>query len=162
MIPLGLAAWAIRHQVTPLALQELAAQLGMFPDPPVFTGHDPRSEAYVQSNVRLTAPSRAEKLFRNNVGVLKDDTGRPVRYGLANDTHALNDEVKSGDLIGIRRVTILPEHVGQIIGQFVSYECKPEGWTYTGTDREVAQGKWAGFVVSQGGHARFTTGPGSL
>lgn len=162
MIPFGLAAWAVRHGVTALALQELTDHLGMRTDAPVFAGHDPRSEAYAQSQVRLTAHTRNEKLFRNNVGVLKDDTGRPVRYGLANDTHALNDEVKSGDLIGWRRVVIGPEHVGKTIAQFVSLECKPEAWTYTGTDREVAQGKWAALVVSQGGHARFTTGPGSL
>jgi len=58
----------------------------------------------------------------------------------------VNQSLKSGDLIGIRPG-----------GQFVSLECKPAGWKYTGTPRELAQAKWAALVRSLGGHARFVT-----
>ena len=120
------------------------------------------SESAVQAVVRLEAARKGLKMWRNNVGVLKDDTGRPVRYGLANDSPALNKVVKSGDLIGIRPVLITHEHVGHTIGQFVSRECKRVGWQYCGTEREVAQLNWARLVIANGGDAKFTVGEGSL
>ena len=121
-----------------------------------------KSEDVVQQRVRLEAPSKGVLLFRNNVGVLKDITGRPVRYGLANDSKRMNESVKSADLIGLRRVLIEPKHVGLVIGQFVSRECKHEGWTYGGTEHEVAQLKWVTTIQAYGGDACFVTGEGSL
>ena len=117
------------------------------------------SEARVQSLVRIAAPDKSERLWRNNVGVLEDLTGRPVRYGLANDSAALNRELKSADLIGWRRVLITPAHVGLVIAQFVSRECKPADWRFTGTEREQAQARWAELVNCDGGHALFVTSP---
>lgn len=163
MIPAGLADWMIRHQVSAAAMAELAHMMGLnnpapIPPPP----GSQRAEGYVQSLVRLEAPREGVYLFRNNVGALKDEAGRVVRYGLANDSKAVNEKLKSGDLIGVRPVTITPQHVGTVIGQFVSRECKPADWTYTGTPREVAQHTWAMLINTQGGDAKFATGVGTL
>jgi len=160
-----LHTWALRWHVSPAALQDLQIRLGLLtPLPPEnsFTNETARSEGYVQSAVRLEASQKGMRLFRNNVGVLPDRNGRPVRFGLANDSPAMNDALKSGDLIGIRRVVITQEHVGYAIGQFVSRECKTEGWQYTGTEREIAQRAWMNLVVSLGGDAAFATKVGTL
>lgn len=116
------------------------------------------SEAAVQQQIRITASQRGWRLWRNNVGVLRDERGVPVRYGLANESAAVNATIKSADLIGIRPVLITQDMVGTVIGQFVSVECKREGWHYTGTKREVAQQRWAEMVRALGGHACFSTG----
>lgn len=124
---------------------------------------DPHSETYVQSLVRLEAGRKGLKLWRNNVGVLTNaETGQPVRYGLANDSPALNKSIKSGDLIGWRPLLITPAHVGTKLAQFVSRECKRPKWTYSATDRERAQLRWAEVVNADGGDACFVTAEGSL
>lgn len=120
-------------------------------------------EADVQARVRLEAARRGWMLWRNNVGVLMDSRGVPVRYGLANDSKKVNENVKSGDLIGIRPVVITPAHVGNVIGQFVSVECKHAGWRPSPTDtHEAAQMRWAELVLLAGGHAVFATSPEAL
>ena len=113
------------------------------------------SETFVQDALRLAAPRHGYQLFRNNVGVLKDITGRPVRYGLANESKAVNEKWKSGDLIGWRAVLITPAMVGRTVAQFVSRECKPEGWKYRGDAREEAQARWAQLVNAAGGDGCF-------
>lgn len=157
-----LEAWAQRWGVSPAALAELRGVLVApipAPEPP-----DPRTsaEAYVQSMVRLEAARSGVMLWRNNVGALQDKVGRWVRYGLANDSEPLNRRLKSADLIGWRRVTITPEMVGRVLAQFVSRECKPGGWRYTGHDREEAQANWAALVNTDGGDAGFANGVGTL
>lgn len=126
----------------------------------------PTSEAYVQSLVRLEAPAKGVRLWRNNVGVLLDANGRPVRYGLANDSATLNRELKSGDLIGWRPVLITPDMVGRVIAQFVSRECKPADWrpALSGDrwEHEEAQRRWAKLINDAGGDACFATGEGTL
>lgn len=114
-----------------------------------------KSEEAVQAALRLNAPRFGYNLYRNNVGVLRDATGRPVRYGLANDSKSLNEKYKSGDLIGWRTIIITQEMVGAAVAVFTSRECKPEGWVYTGTERERAQLKWANLVNAAGGDACF-------
>lgn len=161
MIPVNLAGWMVRHRVSAAAMAELAQIMGVNGSVPL-PGQPSRSEAYVQSLVRREAPQVGVWLARNNVGALKDETGRVVRYGLANDSKALNEQIKSGDLIGFRPVTITPAHLGTTIGQFVSRECKPMDWRYTGTAREVAQHRWAMLVNSHGGDAKFATDVGTL
>lgn len=154
--------WANRHRVSLEALQELQALFGMHGGHDIPANVTGNSEAAVQAAVRLEAARAGVRLFRNNVGVLMDKDGRPVRYGLANDSKALNSQVKSGDLIGIRPVLVTQGHVGQVIGQFVSREVKRVGWHYTGGEREVAQLNWATLITSCGGDAAFCTGVGTL
>ena len=120
------------------------------------------SEARVQSLIRLEAPLYDVTLWRNNVGVLLDATGRPVRYGLANDSRALNEVLKSSDLIGWRPVTVTPDMVGRRLALFVSRECKPGGWRFSGTPREVAQRAWIDLVNQAGGDAAFASGEGTF
>ena len=109
--------------------------------------------------ILLKASKLGWRLWRNNVGVLKDERGVPIRFGLANTSKAVNGELKSGDLIGIRPVLITPDMVGKVIGQFVSRECKESHWKYNPRDtRDVAQGRWAALVNSLGGDAKVTVG----
>lgn len=117
-----------------------------------------KSEAAVQADIRLAAPDAGVTLWRNNVGVLLDINGRPVRFGLANDSRALNEVLKSGDLIGWRPVLITSAMVGRTIAQFVSRECKPEGWRYSGSAHERAQAHWRDEINAAGGDAGFATG----
>lgn len=152
--------WAIRHHVSIQALAELRVMFGL--EPEHVTADTGSSESAVQSRVRLEAAQKGVRLFRNNVGALKDETGRIVRYGLANDTSAINRVIKSGDLIGIRPVLVTQQMVGATIGQFVSREIKAGDWRYTGTDREHAQLRWAELVVSMGGDAAFASAEGTL
>jgi len=152
--------WAIRHGISAQALYELEG---------LFTGHLPelsakagQSEATVQSLVRLEATKKGCRLWRNNVGVLEDITGRPVRYGLANDSKQLNEKLKSNDLIGWRRVLIEQRHVGSVIAQFLSRECKESKWRYSGDKREVAQLNWIKLIIADGGDAAFCNREGTL
>lgn len=159
--PVNLALWAQRHGISAAALADLAALV--VPPPPadaVPVASD--SEAYAQSLVRLEAAQRGAYLFRNNVGVLQDENGRPVRYGLANDSKALNERLKSSDLIGFRRLTITPDMVGRDVAQFMSREVKARGWTWTGSPREQAQANWINLVLANGGDACFATGEGTI
>jgi len=116
------------------------------------------SESYVQSAVRLAAANAGAILWRNNNGAGKLADGSFVRWGLANDSTALNAQIKSADLIGIRPLLITPEMVGHTIGQFVSRECKRVGWKPDRSERYLAQQRWADLVNRLGGDARFTTG----
>jgi hypothetical protein len=154
MVPLELHQWAVRHGISAAALAELSGLLGAAALPAGLGGG---SEGRVQSLVRLAAPGRGFRLFRNNVGVLKNIEGTPVRYGLANDSPALNRQLKASDLIGWRRLPITAAMVGSCVAQFSSFECKAAGWTYRGDDHEQAQQRWLALVAADGGHARFVT-----
>jgi hypothetical protein len=115
------------------------------------------SEDAVQAAVRIAASEMGWRIWRNNVGVLLDKRGVPVRFGLANDSKAINDVLKSGDLIGCRPVLITQKMVGRTIGQFVSIECKTQDWKQGNTKRDDAQRAWAMLVRALGGHAIFAT-----
>ena len=154
--------WALRHGVTYQALLELQQLFGMPGGHIVDSRTEGKSEAAVQSVVRLEGARKGVRLWRNNVGALKDERGVPVRYGLANDSKQLNEVLKSSDLIGIRPRRIVQSDVGGIIGQFVCRECKEPGWHYTGTDREVAQLNWLTLITASGGDASFACGEGTL
>lgn len=146
--------WARRHGVSAAALKELMDIVGVNS-----RCVSELSEAAIQTNIRLEASRKGIRLWRNNVGVMHDaDAGIYVRYGLANESAQMNSLVKSGDLIGIRPVTITPTHVGTVIGQFISREVKHGKWRYTGTPREVAQLNWINIVNVMGGDASFTNG----
>lgn len=154
--------WAPRLPV--FAVQELYAALSAndCAPPPADPAHL-SSEARVQSLVRIEAAQAGVWLTRNNVGAFQDPkSGRWVRYGLANESAGQNQMVKSADLIGFRKRVILASDVGSTIAQFVSRECKAEGWRYSGRGREEAQARWRDFINSNGGDAAIISGPGSF
>lgn len=150
--------WAARWRIPAEALAELRAGMGVVGAPApegMFTGC---GEADTQQRLRLAAARQSWHLWRNNVGACEDQNGNFIRYGLANDSKALNSVVKSSDLIGIRPVKIETRHVGRTIGQFVAREVKRPGWQYTGSDRERAQRTFVELIASLGGDAKFTSG----
>src|ERR1035437_7420709 len=107
-----------------------------------------KNEADIQNEVRLAASANGWRLWRNNLGAGQLANGQFVRWGLANDTSAVNHNVKSGDLIGIRPVLITADMVGHTLGQFVSMEVKREGWKAVNLNNthEKAQQTWADIV----------------
>ena len=139
-----LAQWRAAYPEAAAALDALS-----LPDMPVTGGEG--SEARAQSLIRLEAPRHGATLWRNNVGVFVDETGRHVRVGLANDTPALNKTLKSSDLIGIA-----PE------GKFLAIEVKHPGWTQPANAREKAQMAFLNLVNSRGGIGAFCTDPSQL
>lgn len=155
MTPISL--WAQRWGICEAALDDLYRTLtpvNNIPPPPPTKRGIKSDEAYAQDWVRLNASAHGFTLWRNNVGVLTNARGVPVRYGLANESPLMNKRIKSSDLIGWRSVNI---H-GVKVAQFVAREVKAPGWRYAGTDREVAQKAWIDLVNAAGGDASFTTG----
>jgi hypothetical protein len=140
-----LREWAAAWNIPLAAIVDLEQRCGLLGTPGVVD--DGKSEAHAQSVERLAASRAGVILFRNNVGVLPDENGRPVRYGLANESKEQNKVLKSSDLIGIK-----PN------GQLVAREMKPAGWRYTGTEREVAQLAFITLINAKGGDAAFSTG----
>ena len=153
-----LLEWQRKHGITAEALADLVTMVGL--DVPRSTKDTP--EARVQDEARLLASKMGWRLFRNNVGVLKDERGVPVRYGICNDSPAMNKRIKSSDLIGIRPVEITQDMVGSTIGQFVAREVKKAGWKYKGTEHEEAQLAFGTLIIGLGGDFRFWSGEGEL
>ena len=149
--------WAARWRIPAAALAELRTSMGIAE--PAIRVPAGVSEAATQQLIRLEASKRGARLWRNNNGATFDESGRMIRYGLANDSVALSKQIKSSDLIGITPHYVTAADVGRIIGLFTSIECKRPGWKYKGTPREVAQLAWINLVLSMGGVARFATGP---
>jgi hypothetical protein len=85
-------------------------------------------------------------LFRNNVGVLKDARGVPIRFGLANDSARVNQRIKSSDLVGMA-----PD------GRFLAVETKAPGWAFGGSQREEAQLRFLNLIRARGGVGTFAT-----
>lgn len=133
------------------------------------------SEAAVQASARVRGSELGLRLWRNNVGVAEaPEGGRPVRYGLANDSHQMQKRLKSSDLVGWGRRDVIVNAVGGRMGAasvataslavFVSFECKRSDW-FGGypcalnrskfNDREEAQAKWIDMVRADGGIAGF-------
>jgi len=137
--------WARRHGVADAALAELLDLLErpamVAPQPAA-----PGTESKVAADIRLAAPYFRVLLWRNNVGVLPDSRGVPVRFGLCNDSKRVNERVKSADLIGLTRG-----------GRFLAVETKAPGWTYTGKPREAAQLRFLNLVNAKGGVGLFAT-----
>ncbi len=152
-----LQAWAARWRIPPQALGELATLFAGGTSADIGT-----SEAAVQALVRLEASRAGARLWRNNLGAGKLENGSFIRWGLCNDSAAVNAALKSADLIGITPRTITQADVGTVIGQFLSREIKQPGWRYTGTPREEAQLAWCTLITMLGGDACFATGPGTI
>lgn len=134
-----LAQW---EQTYPDAARALWSMLA--PASPAATGAG--SEARVQSAVRLEAAQKGYWLGRNNSGALLDQRGVPVRFGLGNESPAVNRVLKSADLIGIGPG-----------GQFVSVEVKRPGGVI-----HPAQHAWAALVRKRGGLGLIVDSPGQL
>lgn len=141
----------------PEAAAELRAMqaAAIVPTPAGFEGF---TEKAVAQRLRMAAFAAGRILWRNNVGALLDARGVPVRYGLMNESKAMNERNKSPDYVGIKPVLITPAHVGTVIGQFYARETKEAGWTYTGDPHEIAQLNAITIINNYGGDAAFTTG----
>lgn len=165
--------WAVEFNISPHAVEALVERLGGNSTPNV-TGKEPLSEAGVQSRLRLKAAEAGVHLWRNNVGATKARETHecprcqhrfiverpPLRYGLANDSSALNDVLKSSDLIGITPRVVTPADVGKTLGIFTAYEVKHGGWVYSGTDDHIqAQLNFLLLVSRLGGIAAFANNP---
>lgn len=123
----------------------------------VQSGPQATSEGATQANIRLASPQYGA-LWRNNNGACVDDTGRHIRYGLANDSKRINKVFKSSDLIGYTRVEIKPHHMGQIMAVFTAIEVKAPGWKLTPSDeRGHGQANFLTAVTCAGGIAAFAT-----
>lgn len=167
-----LTEWAERWGVPHQAFAELIACSIVPSEPDELVGG--KSEAYVQSAVRLAAPYKGLYLWRNNVGAgsvanlkeLCDDcrrcARRIIRWGLGNDSKKINDVMKSADLIGIEKKLVTADMVGSFIGKFHSIETKAEDWQFSGTQQEVAQLAWSTLINSLGGSAKIVKSASSL
>lgn len=105
------------------------------------------------------------RLFRNHVGagIMIQHRDNQTRQAIIAKCSAVAESMGglayrtvfglskgSGDLIGLRKVVIGPEHIGMTIAQFVSLEVK----TPTGSPSEE-QKQWLDFVKNCGGVAEI-------
>ena len=72
-------------------------------------------ESNMQKLIMLAVSEKGSIVWRNNTGVLKNEAGIPIRFGLCKG---------SSDLIGITPVTITPDMVGNTVGVFTAIEVK--------------------------------------
>ncbi len=101
-------------------------------------------EQELQQRIRLELGRGPVRLWRNNVGALRDQRGRLVSYGLCKG---------SSDLIGLRRLTVSREHLGQELAVFCAIEIKsrrghptPEQQQFLAVVEQL--GGWAGVARS--------------
>lgn len=100
-------------------------------------------EADIMRRIQVELAKHGARLFRNNVGVLRDAEGHYVRYGLC---------AGSSDLIGWQPMKITPDMVGQTVAVFAAVEVKgPAGRI------EPAQQNFIDAVKQDGGISFVTT-----
>lgn len=116
-----------------------------------------KDESEVSQLIQIQARHYGCTLLRNNAGACIDNTGRLVRYGLGNLSKQQTAKIASSDLIGIQKVVITPDMVGQTLGLFVAVEVKKEAWNPEKklNPRENAQKAFIDWVISNGGKAFF-------
>ena len=118
-------------------------------------------EAKASDNVRLRASVFGSRLFRNNSGVLINEVGVPVRFGLGNESKKLNKEFKSSDYIGFTPVTITPDMVGKQVAVFTAIEVKAAGFKikkiYPKSSREYAQQNFINLALKYQAIAGFAS-----
>lgn len=114
-------------------------------------------ESATTSIVRLAAAKLGIDLWRNNSGVLPDENGRPVRFGLGSFTK--KDEKASSDFIGITPVNAYVEGIGwTVLGVFTAVEMKPSDWKFYQSDKRACyQKNFHDIVRKNGGFAGFAT-----
>jgi hypothetical protein len=105
-------------------------------------------EDELRNQCRLAIANAGGVAWRNNNGALPDRRGIPVRFGLANDSAAINEVFKSSDLIGIYR------------GIFCAWEIKTPTWKWRGTKHEIAQKAYIEYVRAHGARGGFVTSTG--
>jgi hypothetical protein len=118
-------------------------------------------ESRASQEVKLRASSQWQcKLFRNNSGMLYNQDGVPVRYGLGNISRKFNSQVKSSDEIGWTPVLITTDMVGKTMAVFTAFENKTMKFkirdSYRDGSREAAQLKFINIVKQAHGIAGFT------
>lgn len=74
-------------------------------------------ETELVKRLQIAISEIGARVFRNNVGVLKDHLGHRVAYGLCKG---------SSDLIGWLPITITPSMVGHRVAVFLAVEAKAE------------------------------------
>jgi len=150
--------WAKFWNISTDALNNLRRMIGVLA-PMIEESYGGMSESAVQQRRRLNHGYKTGgRLWRNNVGVLFDESGRPVRYGLVNESSKINKTIKSSDLIGITPHIVTPADVGKTLGIFTAEEVKEGDWKFSGNEHEMAQLNFLLIVLSMGGIAKFTKG----
>lgn len=104
-----------------------------------------QSEAEIQRRIRLACGTGPRRLWRNNTGVLRDQSGRPVRFGLAPG---------SSDLIGYESIVITPAMVGQRLAVIAAIEVKTPGGRVS-----AQQQAFLDHVLAAGGRAGVARSP---
>lgn len=153
-----ISQWVVKHGITSAAWGDLMAILN--PALPELTPAAEKTESGVQTRIQCEAPKVGGALWRNNSGVLNDENGTPVRFGLGNVSPKVNRLWKSSDLIGITPVFVTADMVGKIVGVFTAVEVKKPGWKKPSNERERAQQKFQETVRSLGGIAAFNQSTG--
>ena len=156
MTDVTFAQWAQKWGIPPEAISDYLNSVGAITEPKSSQSKTP--ESLVSQKTRLEASRAGVALTRNNVGAGKLENGRFMRWGLWNESAAMNENFKSPDLIGIAPITITPQHVGTVIGQFVARETKKGDWVFRESDKRAqAQLNCINFINARGGNAKFTT-----
>ncbi|AUR83587.1 hypothetical protein NVP1072O_28 [Vibrio phage 1.072.O._10N.286.48.A12] len=128
-------------------------------------------EARASQQCRLFAGRHKCRLFRNNSGVLPDQHGTPVFFGLGNTPKKVagkkvSEIRKSSDDIGYTIVTVTPEMVGHQLAVFTTIEYKAAGFkikaVYPEKSREAKQLVWIDMAKKAGGIGGFACDKASL
>ena len=99
-------------------------------------------ETKVSNDIQLALLGEPVRLLRNNVGGLKDATGRFVAYGLgSHGGHILRGP---SDLIGWRTIAITPDMVGSQVAVFAAIEVKDKAKATPEQKQFIAQVLQAG------------------
>jgi hypothetical protein len=124
------------------------------------------SEATVQTAIRVALPQLTNgHCWRNNRGAHQDETGRWVRYGLANESKQEGDVIKSSDLIGCvpEMVWIDRTKEWRTVAVLTAIEVKPSYWSFPSPTNKaeyarcLAQQRFIDIVREAGGYAGFAT-----
>ena len=89
------------------------------------------SEGTILRRVMRAMSDAGARMFRNNVGALKTEDGRMVRYGVCNPG--------GSDLIGWRSRVIDEYDLGKTIAQFVACEVKAADGVLTHEQRQFLE-----------------------
>lgn len=149
--------WSTRWALPPEAIRELQLITAATCQP--ISTH---SEAAVASECRLAMGNRGILTMRNNVGVLQDVNGTPVRFGLCNENKQMNKAIKSSDDICVIPYVVKPQDVGRKFGIIAGVEYKKKNWVFTGEGRERAQLDFHRLLNAVGGVGIFANSAQSV